>query len=178
MYTNTQIHTYTHTHTHTSEKVFNIHNFTYRVIMNCNLVCYFLQKVETNCIQPELPSTRNVKILACFIISFIISKTIRLAGKAQHQNGRFMFFYKSFQISATRNVQDVKADMCATKQAVVCANFKPLLSDSNQNWENKLYCNSPTSKVIDIGTVVLCQTATTKGEILRIFLFECALAHR
>jgi len=52
------------------------------MIMNCNLVCYFLQKVETNCIQPELPSTRKVKILACFINCFITSKTTRLAGKA------------------------------------------------------------------------------------------------
>lgn len=135
MYAHTQIHTYTHT----SKKVHNIQNFTYRVIMNCNLVCYFLQKVETNCIQPELPRTRNVNILACFITCFITSKTTTLAGKAWYQNGRFMFLYKHFQTFATRNLQDVKADMCVTKLAVVCANFKPSLSDSNQNWENKLY---------------------------------------
>lgn len=67
--------------------------------------------------------------------------------------------------------------MCATKQAVVCASSKPLLSDSIQNWENKLHCSSPISKVIDIGTVVLCYTEKTKDEILRIFLFECALAY-
>lgn len=134
MHAHTQIHIYTHT----SKKVYNIQNLTYRVIVNCNLVCYFLQKVETNCIQPELPRTRNVKILVCFITCFITSKTTRLAGKAKHQNGRFMFLYKHFKIFAKRNVQDVKADMCVTKQAVVCADFKPLLSDSNQNRKNKL----------------------------------------
>jgi len=100
MYAHTQIHTYTHT----SKKVHNIQNFTYRVIMNCNLVCYFLQKVETNCIQPELPRTRNVNILACFITCFITSKTTTLAGKAWYQNGRFMFLYKHFQTFATRNL--------------------------------------------------------------------------
>ena len=125
MYAYTQIHTYTHT----SKKVYNIRNLTYRVI-NCNLVCYFLQKVETNCIQPELPRTHNVKILACFITCFTSSKTTILAAQAQHQNGRFMFLCKHFQLFA---------DKCVTKQAVVCANFKPLLSDSNQNLENKLY---------------------------------------
>jgi hypothetical protein len=75
----TCIYTYIHT---CIEKVYNIQNFTYRVIMNCNLVCYFLQKVETNCIQPEPPRTRNVKILACFITCFLTSKTTRLAEKA------------------------------------------------------------------------------------------------
>jgi len=92
-------HTYIHTYTHTSKKVYTIQNFTYRVTVNCNLVCYFLQKVETNCIQLELPRTRNVKILACFITCFITSKTTRLAEKRSIKMGASCFSTNIFKFS-------------------------------------------------------------------------------